>query len=106
MTSGCSCPGRDRGAARAALRELFGLLLGPLPGLPAPPLLRDRDPEAGLFGPGSVTWRLVREPLLLIGGGRALLMQLAHPLVAQGVVEHSDFERRPFDRLLHTVRWV
>jgi uncharacterized protein (DUF2236 family) len=41
---------------------------------------------------------------LLAGGGRALLMQLAHPLVAQGVAEHSDFARDPIARLLRTLR--
>src|SRR3954470_18908095 len=41
---------------------------------------------------------------LLAGGGRALLMQLAHPKVAQGVAEHSDFARDPIARLLRTLR--
>ena len=41
---------------------------------------------------------------LLAGGGRALLMQLAHPLVARGVAEHSDFARDPIARLLRTLR--
>src|SRR5262249_52218843 len=34
---------------------------------------------------------------------RALLMQLAHPGVAAGVAEHSDFRRRPLDRLIRTM---
>jgi uncharacterized protein (DUF2236 family) len=41
---------------------------------------------------------------LLAGGGRALLMQLAHPQVAQGVAEHSDFARDPMARLMRTLR--
>lgn len=41
---------------------------------------------------------------LLAGGGRALLMQLAHPLVARGVAEHSDFARNPVERLARTLR--
>jgi uncharacterized protein (DUF2236 family) len=69
-------------------------------------MLGDRTPDPGVFGPGSVTWRVVREPLILLSGGRALLMQIAHPLVAQGVVDHSRFETEPFSRLLATVRWV
>jgi len=56
-----------------------------------------------LFSPDSVTWRINQEPALLLGGGRALLMQLAHPGVAAGVAEHSDFRRRPLDRLLRTL---
>jgi len=56
-----------------------------------------------LFSPESVTWRINQEPALLLGGGRALLMQLAHPGVAAGVAEHSDFRRRPLERLLRTL---
>ncbi len=42
-------------------------------------------------------------PLTLLGGPRALLLQLAHPLVAAGVSDHSDFQLAPFDRLLRTL---
>ena len=56
-----------------------------------------------LFHSDSVTWRINQEPALLLGGGRALLMQLAHPGVAAGVAEHSDFRRRPLDRLVRTL---
>src|SRR5437899_9749022 len=56
-----------------------------------------------LFRPDSITWRINQEPALLLGGGRALLMQLAHPGVAAGVAEHSDFRERPLRRLLRTL---
>ena len=56
-----------------------------------------------LPGPGSVTWRVNREAALLLGGGRALLMQVAHPKVAAGVAEHSDFRRDPMARLNRTM---
>ncbi len=56
-----------------------------------------------LFSRDSVTWRINQEPALLLGGGRALLMQLAHPGVAAGVADHSDFRKRPLDRLLRTL---
>jgi uncharacterized protein (DUF2236 family) len=39
----------------------------------------------------TVAWRLHREVVLLSGWGRAILLQLAHPLVAQGVADHSTF---------------
>jgi len=45
-----------------------------------------------------------RENILLLGGGRALLMQLAHPKVAAGVDEHSDFRTHPIRRLRRTIR--
>jgi uncharacterized protein (DUF2236 family) len=56
-----------------------------------------------LFHPDSVTWRINQEPALLLGGGRALLMQLAHPGVAAGVADHSDFRERPLHRLIRTL---
>ena len=58
----------------------------------------------GLYPEGSITRRLNRENVLLLGGGRALLMQLAHPSVAAGVDEHSDFRLRPVQRLRRTIR--
>jgi uncharacterized protein (DUF2236 family) len=59
---------------------------------------------AGIYPEESITRRVNRENVLLLGGGRALLMQLAHPLVAAGVDEHSDFRRHPVRRLRRTIR--
>ncbi|MFI5225406.1 MAG: oxygenase MpaB family protein [Candidatus Limnocylindrales bacterium] len=60
---------------------------------------------AGLYGPDSEAWRLNREAVLLLGAGpRALLMQIAHPLVAEGVDQHSDFRIDPWGRLQATLR--
>ena len=56
-----------------------------------------------IFGPDTVTWRVNREAVVLLGGGRALLMQVAHPLVAAGVAAHSDFQRNPLQRLWRTL---
>jgi uncharacterized protein (DUF2236 family) len=59
----------------------------------------------GLYGPASEAWALNREAMLLLGAGpRALLLQLAHPLVAAGVAEHSDFRTDPWARLQATLR--
>jgi len=58
----------------------------------------------GLFKEDSITRRVNRENVLLLGGGRALLMQLAHPKVALGVDEHSDFRKQPIRRLRRTIR--
>jgi uncharacterized protein (DUF2236 family) len=61
--------------------------------------------QAGFYGPGSEAWRLNREAMLLLGAGpRALLLQLAHPLVAEGVDRHSDFRADPWSRLAATLR--
>lgn len=58
---------------------------------------------AGLFGPGSVSWRIDRELVVLAGGSCALLMQAAHPSVAAGVAQHSDYATDPFGRLFRTL---
>jgi uncharacterized protein (DUF2236 family) len=64
-----------------------------------------RPESHGLYGPDSEAWRLNREAMLLLGAGpRALLLQLAHPLVAAGVDEHSDFRADPWRRLQGTLR--
>lgn len=62
-----------------------------------------RIPEGGLFEPGSISWRVDREAVVLAGGTCALLMQLAHPAVAAGVDAHSDFRADPFARLRRTL---
>jgi uncharacterized protein (DUF2236 family) len=60
---------------------------------------------AGLYGPASEAWALNREAMLLLGAGpRALLLQLAHPQVAAGVADHSDFRADPWARLEGTLR--
>jgi uncharacterized protein (DUF2236 family) len=41
--------------------------------------------------------------VIILGAGRALLLQLAHPNVAAGVAEHSDFQSNPFKRLRGTL---
>lgn len=48
-------------------------------------------PGDPLPGVGSVAWKIHREVVLLLGWGRAILLQFAHPLVACGVVDHSSF---------------
>ena len=59
--------------------------------------------STGIFPPDAVVRRVDSEAVLILGGGRALLMQLAHPLVARGVAEHSGFESDPWSRLQRTL---
>ncbi|TAK14180.1 MAG: DUF2236 domain-containing protein [Acidobacteria bacterium] len=57
-------------------------------------------------GPGSISWRLNREMVVIAGWGRAILLQLAHPSVAAGVHQHSAFRgslRASLRRLYSTV---
>ncbi len=62
---------------------------------------------AGALDPRQpVAWKIQREVVLLIGWGRAILLQLAHPLVAQGVADHSAFlteQRGRWRRLYRTL---
>jgi uncharacterized protein (DUF2236 family) len=59
--------------------------------------------DAGLFGPGSLIWQVNREGVLLLGGGRALILQVAHPLVAAGVEQHSRYREDPWGRLVRSL---
>lgn len=47
----------------------------------------------------SVAERINGERLVVLGWGRAILLQVAHPLVAAGVAEHSGFTSHRFARL-------
>jgi uncharacterized protein (DUF2236 family) len=52
---------------------------------------RLREADVPRSGPESITWKVNREIVVVAGWGRAILLQLAHPLVAAGVDEHSSF---------------
>jgi uncharacterized protein (DUF2236 family) len=62
------------------------------------------DPMLGFYGPSSRMWRINREAVLLGAGPAALLLQIAHPLIAEGVAAHSDYPADPFGRLRRTLR--
>ncbi len=58
------------------------------------------------FPKGALVRRVNLEPAIMFGAGRALMLQLAHEAVAQGVEDHSDFKGNPFKRLLGTLEAV
>jgi len=62
--------------------------------------------DPGLFGPESVTWRVLSDPAMLVGGLRALLVQALHPLAMAGVDQHSDYRVDPWGRLRRTSEYV
>lgn len=68
--------------------------------------LQHQDVDPGLFGPGSVTWRVHADPSMALAGLRALLLQAVHPLAMAGVAQHSDFRRDPWGRLFRTADYV
>jgi uncharacterized protein (DUF2236 family) len=45
---------------------------------------------------GGITWTIAGERLALLAWPRAILLQVAHPLVAAGVAQHSSFRSSPF----------
>lgn len=55
------------------------------------------------FAPDSTIWKINREQVLLLNGARVLLMQIAHPLVAESVYQHSYVFDKPFLRLKRTL---
>jgi uncharacterized protein (DUF2236 family) len=61
------------------------------------------NPDRGLFGPDSISWKVNREVTVLFGGARALLMQAAHPLVLAGARQTGFYERDPWKRLERTL---
>lgn len=64
--------------------------------------------DDGLFGPGSVTWRVLSEPVMWIAGVRAMYMQALHPLVMKGTWQNTAFARpdEAWGRFTRTVEFV
>ena len=62
--------------------------------------------DLGYFGPGSMTWRVHGEPLTMVGGLRALLLQALHPEAMRLLYSRSSFQDDPWDRLRRTVGYV
>jgi uncharacterized protein (DUF2236 family) len=55
------------------------------------------------FTPRRAFWEMNREQVLLLGGGRVLLMQIAHPMIAEAVYNHSYVFQKPILRLHRTL---
>ncbi len=56
----------------------------------------------GLYGPTSLTWEIWREPVLLVAGVPAVLLQVAHPAIATGVGRLSNFRHDILGRARRT----
>lgn len=68
------------------------------------PVVRRPD---GLFGPGSVAWRVHGDvAAMLVGGVAGLLLQMLHPKVLAGVWDHSNFRADMHGRLRRTARFI
>src|SRR3954468_8434078 len=65
-----------------------------------------RDRHEGIMGPRSITWQLGGDLAVFLGGGRAALLQLAHPMVAHAVDHHSTTRGDVVGRFQRTFRNV
>jgi uncharacterized protein (DUF2236 family) len=64
---------------------------------------RSLDADPFLFAPESEMWRINRERCGLIYGPAAAILQVAHPRIAQGVYDHSNFRTDIMGRLGRTL---
>jgi uncharacterized protein (DUF2236 family) len=64
--------------------------------------------DSGLFGPGSVTWRVLSEPVMWIAGLRAMYMQALHPRVMKGTWQNTALAKpdEAWGRFTRTVEFV
>ncbi|MGW1057055.1 oxygenase MpaB family protein [Micromonospora sp. NBC_01412] len=62
--------------------------------------------DLGLFGPGSVTWKVHEEPILIVAGLRSLYLQALHPRAMAGVAQNSDYRADSWGRLVRTATYV
>lgn len=65
-----------------------------------------RDPRAGILGPRSIAWQIGGDLAVFLGGGRAALLQLAHPVVAYAIAQHSYTRADVAGRFQRTFRSV
>lgn len=64
------------------------------------------DSDVGMFGPQSVTWRVHADPMMLVGGLRALFLQALHPEAMSRVARYSTFREAPWHRLWNTADFI
>lgn len=67
---------------------------------------KDTEIDRLVVGPESVAWRCTSDVRLNFAVLYPLLLQVAHPTIDAAVGEHSDFEERPWDRLLATADYL
>jgi uncharacterized protein (DUF2236 family) len=64
------------------------------------------DPRAGILGPRSIAWQIGGDLAVFVGGARAALLQLAHPMVAYAIAHHSRTRADVAGRFQRTFRTV
>ena len=62
--------------------------------------------DPGILGPDAVSWRVLGDASVFVGGIRALVIQSAHAEVVAGVEDHSTYRSDPLGRLSRTSVYV
>jgi uncharacterized protein (DUF2236 family) len=62
--------------------------------------------DTGYFGPGSVAWRIHRDPSFGVGGIAALFVEALHPVAMAAVDQHSDFAHNAWIRTSRTTQYL
>ncbi|MBO4164876.1 oxygenase MpaB family protein [Micromonospora antibiotica] len=62
--------------------------------------------DLGLFGPGSVTWKVHDEPIMIVAGLRSLYLQTLHPRAMAGVAQNSNYRSDAWGRLVRTGTYI
>jgi uncharacterized protein (DUF2236 family) len=62
--------------------------------------------DLGLFGPDSVTWRVLADPTMGVASMRALYLQALHPRTVRIVHRHSVFRTEPWRRFIRTADYI
>ncbi|HEY1828075.1 MAG TPA: oxygenase MpaB family protein, partial [Acidimicrobiales bacterium] len=55
------------------------------------------------LGPKSLLWRWAGDNRIAFMGGTIGLLQLMHPAIGAGVMEHSDFFEDPYGRVFRSL---
>lgn len=69
----------------------------------ARPTHRDRQFAARDISPGSLLWHYAGDHRLALTGLATGILQLMHPAIGAGVVDHSDFFIDPWDRIVRSI---
>ena len=64
--------------------------------------------DDGLFGPGSVSWRILGEPIMWVAGIRALYLQALHPRTMRGTWQNTALidPKEAWGRFMRTSAYV
>ena len=68
----------------------------------------DQATDHGLYGPGSLTWRIMGEPVMWVAGLRAFYLQALHPRVMRGTWQNTVFNKpgETWGRFVRTTEFV